>query len=451
MKLPVSRRDFLQTTALGAAAVSVLPKPLFAAEAGGRLKVGFIGTGNQGMGLIKRVLRFDLADIVAVCDVNEGSHGYRDPGHFYGREPAKKMVEDHGKRHKGKAAHECKAYADFRDLLADPQIDAVFAIVPDHWHAPVSILAAKAGKHVYCEKPLTLTVAEGREIMAAVDEAGVVFQVGSQERSNPVSQFVCNSVKNGAIGDVTRIETVVGYNNKVGPGPGWSADPVPKEFDYKMWLGPAPQVPYHHDRCLYRFRFNYDYSGGQITNFGAHSNDMAHWGMGMDTSGPTEIQCNHAEFLPEGSLFNTATVTSYRCKYPNGVELVCKSSEEKVQTRFEGSNGWMQTGYAGTTASSPELLKGLPDKNGPDGIDPHSAHMKNFVESVQGDATVNAPLEVGHASAVLCHIANAAIRRYPEHGDEVLKWDAEAERFTNSDGANDMLARPRRAPWDDLA
>ncbi len=223
--------------------------------------------------------------------------------------------------------------------------------------------------------------------------------------------------------------------------------PVPETLDYRSWLGPAPALPYHDDRCLYRFRFHYDYSGGQITNFGAHCNDMAHWGMGLDTGGPTEIQCLDAKFLDEGSLFNTATETRFQCRYENGVELLCESGPEMVQTRFEGTDGWMQTGYKGTTASDESLLVGLPEK--PSGIDdPHSAHLANFIECVKTRSEPRAPVEVGHASAVLCHLANAVIRRFPETGPgEVVKWDSQAEQFIGNEAANKMLDREARDPW----
>ena len=444
MTWEISRRTFLG--ACGASALA--SRWSYAGSPNGELTVAFVGTGNQGMGLLKRVLKWNLARVVAVCDVNQGSFGYRETEHFYGREPAAKLVDEHYQ--KLGLPSKCAMYTDFRDVFARKDIDAVFLVVPDHWHTPMTILAAQAGKHIYCEKPLTLAVAEGREMIEAVRANKVILQTGSHERSNPISRFVCESVKHGAVGQVTRVLTQVGFNNKIGPGPGWKPERVPETFGYDMWLGPAPQVPYHHDRCLYRFRFNYDYSGGQITNFGAHANDMAHWGLDLDRSGPTEIECMHAEFLPEGSLFNTATVTKFRCKYANGVELICESGLPPVQTRFEGTDGWIQTGYGGTTASRPELLAEMPKYNKKREMDPHSLHLKNFVDSVQAGHDPVAPVEIGHHSAVLCHLANVAIRRFPQHGRQLLKWDATKEQFTNNDEANESLVRPRREAWKQL-
>ena len=434
---PLTRRSFLFASACTAAAgPAALRAQTKAADRNDRLQVGFIGTGNQGMGLLKRFLQWDLGDVVAVCDVNAGSYGYKQEDHFYGREPAAKLVKE-------KSGIDPAKHADFRELLAMDAVDAVVIVLPDHWHATASELAAGAGKHIYCEKPLTLTLAEGQPLQEAVEAAGVTFQVGSHERSRPISKWVCEAVRDGLIGKVSRAETVVGFNNKVGPGPGWQPDDVPDTFDYGLWLGPAPEAPYHDDRCLYRFRFNYDYSGGQVTNFGAHSLDMAQWGLGKDGEDAAEVSCSRATFLPDGSLFNTALETDFRLAYADGTPITCTSSEPKVQVRFEGEDGWIQTGYGGTTASREELLADAPPHKTPKGeLDAHSLHLQNFVQSVQGRAELRAPLPIGRAAADLCHLANVAIRRFPEHGEQTLTWNG--ERFIEPADANEWLGRANR-------
>jgi len=440
-----TRRNFLAAT-MGLGLPAILPRHGRGADGPNeRVGVGFIGTGNQGMGLLQRFLAADMGNVVGVCDVNQGSLGYKEPAHFYGLEPAAALVaKDAGA--KGRPA-ECGAYDDFRRLLDRKDVDAVVIVVPDHWHAIMTIMAADAGKDIYCEKPLSFAIGEGRRMIEAVRRGKRVLQTGSQERSNQVSRFVCEAVRAGRIGQIRRVVTTVGFNNKTGPGPGWSPMPVPPTFAYRRWLGPAPDQPYHEDRCLYRFRFNYDYSGGQITNFGAHSNDMAHWGMGVDTGGPVELECLDAKFLPAGSLFNTALETRFRCRYANGVELICESGPESVQTRFEGTDGWMQTGYRGTTASDPALLEGLPPKGTGTG-DPHSRHLANFVDCVKTRAEPAAPVEVGHASSALCHAANALIRLFPETGPgHVARWDAARDCFVDDDAANRMLVPAQRDPW----
>ncbi|MBA4032981.1 MAG: hypothetical protein C0478_19100, partial [Planctomyces sp.] len=177
--------------------------------------------------------------------------GYKEPDHFYGRLPAKQLVEaDAKKRIKSGVVPTCEAYADFRKVLDRQDIDAVVIVVPDHWHRIISVMALEAGKDVYCEKPLTFSVADGRPLIDAVRKHKKVFQTGSHERSNPVSQFVCEAARSGKIGTLQKIVTKVGYNNKVGPGPGWQGMPVPATFDYRTWLGPAPEAAYHVDRCL---------------------------------------------------------------------------------------------------------------------------------------------------------------------------------------------------------
>ena len=213
-----NRRLFLKQSAALSLPLVVSSSVLGANAPSERINVGFIGTGNQGMGLLKRFLRRELGNVLAVCDVNEGSHGYKQPDHFYGREPARKMVNDHAaKKSKDGTSEQCKAYADFRDVLNREDIDAVIIVVPDHWHRIISVMALEAGKDVYCEKPLTFSVADGRKMIKAVRDNNRVFQTGSHERSNPVSQFVCEAVKAGKIGKIKKIVTKVGYNNKISP------------------------------------------------------------------------------------------------------------------------------------------------------------------------------------------------------------------------------------------
>ena len=235
----------------------------------------------------------------------------------------------------------------------------------------------------------------------------------------------------------------MGYHNKVGPGPGWQPMPVPEGFDYEMWLGPAPLAPYHKDRCLYRFRFIYDYSGGQVTNYGAHSNDMAQWAMGTDDTGPVEVELLDAKFLPKGSLFDAATETKFRCRYANGVEVVCDMDKSSVGARFEGTEGTVQVGYAGFF-TKPESLKTAAIGPGEIQLYRSDDHVRNFLDCVRSRREPAAPVEVGHRSASVCHLGNIAVRLGKR---KVLRWDPAQERFTNDDEANAMLTRPMRGPW----
>jgi predicted dehydrogenase len=392
-------------------------------------------------------MEFDDVQVVAVCDVVTGSREYGHwfkngwKGDYLGREPARLIVEDHYAEQKRAGTFKgCAAYNDFRDLLAGDEIDAVTVVTPDHWHAPISIMAARRGKHIYCEKPMTLTISEGRAMAEAVKRHGITFQTGSHERSSRVTRFGCELVRNGRIGKLKRIRTMVGLNNKTAPAADWKPMPVPDGFDYDMWLGPAPWAPYHKDRCLYNFRFGIDYSGGQTTNYGAHSNDMAQWGNNTDHTGPIEVEDMGGQW-PRDGLFTTATKVHFRALYANGVELICKTGPYGVGARFEGTEGWVEIGYGGFR-THPESLKN--SVIGPNEIHLYESndHHRNFIDCIKNGRETAAPVEVGHRSVTVCHLGNIAMMLKRK-----LKWDPEAERFIGDDQANRMLSKPMRGPW----
>ncbi len=444
----MSRRGFLKTTAAAAtlAAPYYVPASVFGANApSNRITVACIGVGNQGYPMMQRFLNQPACQVVAVCDVNRGGTGYKEPSDVRGREPAQQEVEKFYSRERGTGKYRgCDAYNDFRDVLERQDVDAVFLAPPDHWHEVMTIAAAEAGKDIYCEKPLGLTIGGQQKVIAAVRQYGRVLQTGSHERSNPLVRQACEFVRSGAIGKVKRVVANVGRHNKVGPGPGWQPMPVPDGFDYAMWLGPAPEAPYHKDRCLYNFRFNYDYAGGQVTNFGAHSLDMAQWGLGMDGTGPVEVEDIYADYLPKGSLFTAATHTFFRCKYPGGVSLECVTGKPDVRCMFEGTDGVVRIDNMGQNfVVIPSRIMPKPalavDKY-------HSGddHVRNFLDCVKSRNDPAAPVEIGHRSASICHLGNIAIKL-----EAKLKWDPKSERFvgSRSEEANAMLNRPARSDW----
>lgn len=443
-----NRRGFLRASTASTAAAAlpwIVPSSVFGRSApSNRIQVGCIGVGNQGIAILRRFMENTDVQIVAVCDVNTASYGYRSEDQFLGREPARKEVNKYYAEKAGAGTYKgCTPYHDFRDVLGREDIDVVTVVVPDHWHAIMTVLAAKAGKDIYCEKPLSLTIGQGRAMVKAVREHKRVLQTGTMERSNPLTRYVCEVARSGRIGKIRRVITNVGFNNKVGPGPGWKPMPVPNGFDYDTWLGPAPAVPYHKDRCLYRFRFNYDYSGGQVTNYGAHSNDLAQWGLGTDGTGPIEIEYVSAKWLPKGSLFNTALETEFRCHYANGAELICKSDQRPVGVRFEGTDGMIEANAYGWVASSEPAS--LVTEKFPDGkvrFDASVAHVRNFLDCVKSRQDPIAPVEVGHRSASVCHLGNIAIRL-----GRGFKWDPEKEQVIGDSEAAKMLGRQMRSPW----
>ncbi|MBN2292498.1 MAG: Gfo/Idh/MocA family oxidoreductase, partial [Pirellulales bacterium] len=419
-----SRRTFLQSTVAAFAAPVVVPSSVLGANSPNeRINVGVIGTGNQSRIDLPSFLNKDDVQVNAVCDVNTGSYGYAHKDHFLGREPAKKLVDKFYADKTGSGSYKgCAAYNDFRKIIDRSDIDVVVIIVPDHWHALMTIMAAKAGKDIYCEKPLSLTIDHGKRMVAAVRKHKRILQTGSHFRSGPSNRFGCELVLNGRIGKLKRIRTSLAPNNKVGPGPGWKPMPVPEGFDYETWIGPAPMVPYHKDRCLYRFRFNLDYSGGQMTNFGAHSNDIAQLGNGTSLTGPIEYEPVKVVWPPKGSLFTTAEFSHFRARYANGVLLECKTDEKWQGTRFEGTEGWVQFDFGGLHTHPKSLAT---SKIGPNEIHlPKSYegqekdvyrnyipdHVRNFLDSVKSRKDPIEPVEIGHRTATICHSGNICLQ-----------------------------------------
>jgi predicted dehydrogenase len=438
----LSRRQFLQASAAAGIAPLVVSSSVFGADApSNRLNLALIGAGNQSRVDLPAVLRFDDVQVVAICDVNKGSYGYARPEHFLGREPVRDSVNEYYAKKTGAGTYRgCDIYADFREVLARDDVDAVMVILPDHWHALVSVLACRAGKDVYCQKPMSLTVHDGQQMIKAVREHQRILQVGSQYRSNAVVRRVAELVRNGRIGKVQRAIAIVNDSGP-GPGPGWQPMPVPDGFDYDSWLGPAPQAPYHIDRCLYRFRFHLDYSGGQVTNTGHHANDIVQWVLGLDGTEPVEYEDLGSVWPPAGHLYTTAMKTAFRARHANGIELICQTQDPGFGARFEGTDGWVQ--YTGNKiqASSDEIL------NSPIGenelhLPASDNHYRNWLDCIKTRQEPIEPVEVGHSTANICHCGNIAMRLKRK-----LQWNPETETFVGDDEANQMLRRPYREPW----
>jgi predicted dehydrogenase len=437
------RRAFLQAAAASLAVPWIVPSSALGQNAPSkRINVAFLGAGNQSRVDLPSMLNLNDVQVIAVCDVNRASHGYARPEHFLGREPAQALVNAfYAKKTDAGSYKGCDAHADFREVLARRDVDAVMVVTPDHWHALMSVMAAKAGKDVYCQKPMTLTVREGEAMIKAVRQHNRILQTGSQYRSNRVVRQMCELIRNGRIGRVQRVTAMV-PDSPSGPGPGWQPMPVPEGFDYERWLGPAPAAPYHSDRCFYRFRFILDYSGGQVTNTGAHSLDIVQWALGTDATGPVEFEDQGAVFPPAGHLFNTAIDTQVRARYDNGVELVCRTQKPGFGARFEGTEGWIEYS-SGVLTSQPESLKD--SAIGPQEIHlPVSeGHYRNFVDAVKSREDPIEPVEIGHRTATICHLGNLAMRLRRK-----IAWDPAAQCCPKDDEANAMLDRPHRSPWE---
>ncbi|UCG55977.1 MAG: Gfo/Idh/MocA family oxidoreductase [Phycisphaerales bacterium] len=445
----ISRREFLNK----AAGVIGLPYVVSSSALGAngpvpssRTTMGFIGVGGMGTNNMRAFLNQPGVQVVAVCDVvkasNEYGHWYKKgwQGPWFGREPARKIVDDHyARKNRSGEYKDCTAYRDFREVLRRDDIDAVCITTPDQWHAIPAIMAAEAGKHIYCEKPLSLTVTEGRAMVEAVRRYGVVFQTGTQRRSSQQYRFICELVRNGRIGRLKKVVTTVGPNNKEAPPSDWQPMPVPEWLDYDMWLGPAPWAPYHKSRCLYTFRFGLDYSGGQTTNLGAHEIDIAQWANGTDDTGPVEFEDLGGEFPADG-LFSTVTKVDFRARYANGVELTCRTQTDDL-LRFEGTDGWIQL-LKGRLTCKPESV--TTSVIAPDEIHLYKSndHHGNFIDCVKEHREPAAPVEVGHRSVTICHLGNIAMTLKCK-----LRWDPQNECIIDNEQANRMLARTMRSPW----
>jgi predicted dehydrogenase len=449
----INRRTFLKNATTTTLALPTLIRSSALGKAGStapseRVTMGFIGVGGMGTNDMRAFLAQSDVQVLAVCDPVKASDEY---GHWYkkgwngpwfGREPAAKIVED-DYAHKANSGQYkgCAAYVDFRDLIARDDIDAVCIATPDHWHALCAIQAAAAGKDIYCEKPMSLTVAEGRAMVEAVQRYNVVFQTGTQRRSSQLYRFICEVVRNGRIGKLQKALVAIGSNNKQAPPSDWKPMPVPDWLDYEMWLGPAPWAPYHKDRCLYTFRFGADYSGGQTTNLGAHGIDIVQWANGTDETGPVEVEDLGGEF-PSDGLFTTATKVHFRARYANGAELVCKTQEDEIY-RFEGTEGWIQVPvYSDEITCHPESLKTT--VIGPDEIHLYESndHHRNFVDCIKTRGQTAAPVQIGHRSVTICHLGNIAMALKGK-----FRWDPVKERFADSRQANALLSKAMRSPW----
>jgi predicted dehydrogenase len=426
-----SRRSFLKTAAAVVAGPYILPSSVLGLAGttapSNRITMGCIGLNGMGTSDMEAFLGCDGARILAVCDV-ETAH----------RERARKIVDDHyGEQRRAGTYNGCDAYNDFREIIARKDIDAVMIGTPDHWHALITIAAAKAGKDIYCEKPISRTIVEGRALCDAVKRYGRVFQTGTQLRSTRAVRFACELVRNGRIGKLRTIRTYLPEGKAIEPQPPM---PVPKGFDYDLWLGPAPWAPYTEKRCHYFFRYVSDYAGGTLTDLGAHDNDIAQWGNDTERTGPIEIDGKGR--FPRDGLFDTATAFKIRYRYANGVELICSTDPYPSGTgvRFEGTEGWVYTRWI-VDADPKSLLSSTIGPNETHLYDsPH--HQRNFLDCVKTRGETIAPAETGHRSCSIGHLGNIAMKL-----GRKLRWDPARERFVNDPEADRLLSAPMRPPW----
>lgn len=416
-----SRRTFFRRAA-GTAGAVALPTIITGNALGApgvppaseRILFGVIGCGGRGNGNMGSHLK----NIVAVCDVDTNHLG-----------KAKARVE----KATGK---KCEAHGDYRRVLENRDIDAVIISTPDHWHALPTIEACMAGKHVYVEKPMTLVIAEGRAMVNAARRYNRIVQCGSQQRSDKRFRTACEYVRSGRLGKIHTVRTGINGVNYKGP-PVPDSDPPP-ELDYNMWLGPAPWRPYNVKRVHYQFRFFWDYSGGQMTNWGAHHNDIAQWGLGMDESGPVEIE-GEAKFHERG-WYEVPKWFEARYKYANGVTLICGMSQ-RGGTTFEGEKGTIHVNR-GKIESDPAGILEEPLTDSDVKLYESGNHHKNWLECIKTGKRPICDVEIGHRSATVCHLGNIAIRT-----GKKFNWDPVKEEVVGDPETAKWVSKPYRAPW----
>lgn len=462
-RLQTSRRGFLKRTLAGSAALafpSVIPSSVLGADAPSKkLHILQIGCGRIARSLdLPGFMRHDAARITAVCDLD--SIRLEDTKRFVEAYYAKKDV-----------SLDVAAFGDYRKALQHPDIDAVSISTPDHWHAQQIVEAVLAGKDVYVQKPLTMTLAEGRAVSDLFAKHPRVFQIGSQRRSSSGFRQACEAVRNGRIGKLHTVQVGLPLD----PSGGDPREmPVPPNLNYQAWLGPTPLAPYNEDRVHSqnpdpKKRFGdrpgwlriEDYCLGMITGHGAHYVDIAQWGMGTEGTGPVEIE-GRAEFPTQG-LWNVHGAYRVEAKYAEGITLIM-SNDLPSGVRFEGSDGWVWvTGSAqrvtasdpvGKTGKSKPLDASHPDillaPPGPKDIQLHASpnddHHLDWITSLQTRQPASTMPEQAHRSTSVCIVSWIAMKL-----GRKLRWDPQAERFLNDDAANALLTRVERAPYGALS
>ena len=428
---PHDRRRFLSRAVACSAAAAAAPYAITSTALGAqgkppasdRITVGFIGLGGHGIGRnLNGFLGQKDAEPVALCDVDRGRV-----------ELGLKTV----RKRRGDESFTCQTTQDFREVLARDDIDAVMISTADHWHVPLALAALRSGKDVICEKP-TFSIAEGRVLADTVKRYGAVYQTSTEDRSIPVYIRMAELVRNGRLGKLQKI-----YVQLPG-GPGSPGDPkpkpVPEGFDYDMWLGPAPWKPFRQGLHMFHWRWNRDYSGGNLTDWGAHQLDTAQLANDTERTGPIEIE-GTGKRHPTG-LYDVYHEYHLVCRYANGVEMHVDSGGTGL--KFEGSEGWVGNGgWCQPLKSSSQKI--LDSKIGPDEVQiftcPAGEH-RNFLDCVKSRKDPYFPAEIGHRCCSVAHLGNIAM----DLGRK-LRWDPDKEEFPDDETANRMRGRAMREPW----
>jgi predicted dehydrogenase len=431
----ITRRRFLSSAAASAAAAAAAPYFVPASSLGAdgrsapseRIGVAIVGVGSRGNDHFQTMLRNGQAQILATCDANKpkADEAAKNADAYYAGQAGR--GEGHG----------CASYSDFREVIARPDVDAIFIAAPENWHALIASHAVRAGKDVYCEKALSLTVREGRQLCQAVRRYGRVLQVGTQQRSDRQFRQACELALNGYIGRLQRVEVGVPGGREL---PNTPTTPVPPGLDYEMWLGPAPFTPHNDIKCSFNWYFIYDYCAGWIQSWGVHHCDIALWGAPSLLAGPLEVS-GSAEF-PKDGLADTSITWNVEFKAANGLTMgFLDDGHIQHGVRFIGEKGWVHVTREGIWTEPGSLAK-VEIKPTEQRLYESSNHHVNFLECIRTRRDPVSPVEAGHAATTLSLIADIATRTRRK-----LTWDWKTETFPDDDAANRYLSRAMRAPW----
>ncbi len=431
----LTRRSFMGRMGMAATGTVVFPNLVGRAAFGANEKItfGLVGCGGQGRHVMGNALRMKDCHVLAVCDVNQQNAA-----------KAKAMVDT------TYGDEACAVYEDYRELIAREDIDAVIVGTPDHWHALVCVAAARAKKDIYCEKPIPHDLLEGRAVANAVKENGVVFQVGSMQRSHRKMKEACQLIRNGYIGEISHID--VGLPN--GGHAEWvdESPKAPDYLNYEMYVGPAEWTPYHPERLDWNWRWWMKFGGSQMMDWIGHHGDIAHMSMGWDETGPVKIEPRRWEFSDErNNLYDSPARYEFMCTYAGGTTLRVGSREEMPElfrkcddtgTLWHGEKDqWIFVSRGGIQASDKKLTK-IKFKDDDFLFRRQGNHLRDLVECMRSRETTIAPAEAGHRSASIGHLGKIACEL-----NATLEWDPKAERFVNNEAVNSLLGRKYRGGW----
>jgi glucose-fructose oxidoreductase len=429
--LKFSRRAFLQKTSYGAMSAIAMPYVITTTALGNqttppaseRIALGHIGVGNQGSGVLTGFLGTHGSQSIAVCDA------FTDR-----RQQRAKQIDEYYSRTRGKDDyHACAMFEDFRELLARRDIDAVVIAAPDHWHVPIAMEAARQGKDMYVEKPLSTSIEQNKSLRAAIHRYGNIFQYGTQQRSfNTHCAFACELVRNGYLGKIKEIHVLAPGGNS---GGSTKPIPVPEGFNYDLWLGPAQVSPYTADRCTnYGTWFVYDNSLGFIAGWGAHPLDIMHWGYPQ-----IPVEYEGTGVIPTEGLFDTITRWNIKGKFADGIPFSFKDGSDR--TTFVGENGWVAASRNGIE-SNPNSLLSIKLKAEDIRLLQANNHYQNFVDAIKSRRSPASPIDSAVQSDFVSHLSNIAVRT----GRKIM-WDPITETIVGDTMAQRMTIRSLRAPW----